>query len=57
MAYKVKDFQICLYDYDTLVIDVDKKELQIPIKKGIGKPELIGKDIEIKNIFMPIEKL
>lgn len=58
MTYTVKDFIIGLYDYDTLIIaDKNKKEHQIPIKKGIGKPELIGKEIEIKNLYTPIKEV
>lgn len=57
MEYKVIDFKVGKYDYDTLFIEVDNKTVQIPIIKGIGNPELIGTEIVIDKLDAPIESI
>lgn len=51
--YIIKKMVIGDYDYDTIFIEKDKVEYQIPVIKGKDLKE--NAEIEIKNIFEPIK--
>lgn len=57
LKYKVKEFFLGIYDYDTLFVDVEGKEYQIPCKKGLFDKDIVNKEIEIKRFDMPLEKI
>lgn len=57
MTYKIIDFKSGKYNYDTLFIEDDNGIIQIPIKKNIFQSGLIGEEIEIKNLYTPIEEI
>jgi hypothetical protein len=57
LKYKVKEFFLGIYEYDTLFIDVEGKEYQIPCKKGLFDKNIIDKEIEIKRFDMPLEEI
>ena len=51
--YIIKKMVIGDYDYDTVFIEKDKVEYQVPVIKG--KDLKVDTEIEIKNIFEPIK--
>lgn len=55
--YKVINFKQGKYDYNTLFIDVEGVEYQIPCKKNIKANECIGKEIVVNNLYKVIEKI
>lgn len=57
LKYKVKDFFLGIYEYDTLFVDVEGKEYQIPCKKGLFDRGIVDKEITIKRFDMPIEEI
>jgi hypothetical protein len=56
--YKVKKFVSGNFDYDTLFIDVNKVEYQIPVCKGKDiNNKLVGKEIIINDFDKVLEKI
>ena len=59
MKYEVVDFQVGLYDCDTIFLKVDKDVFQIPIsKKSRVTTDLVGKSIIVENLYdVPLDKV